>query len=243
MVDGAGNVTRSEIQQVYVGAGTYRTGGNSGYTEDVNGGVPGVYPFLVTDSKPPSVPAKPTPTAVTGYSVQLSWPASTDNIGVAGYQVYRDGALRGTTPTTGYTDNGLTPKTSYSYQVAAYDAAGNVSAKSPARIVTTRGASGNSATVYYKVPGGWTTVNIHYAPDGGAWTPVPGVPMNPACSGWDVYTVNLGQASGWQTVFNNGQGVWDNNGGRNYSLGTGLWQVANGVVTGGVNPCATQARR
>jgi chitodextrinase len=333
MVDGAGNVTRSEIQQVYVGAGTYRIGGNSGYTEDINGSVPGVYPFLVTDSTPPSVPAKPTPSLVTDRSVSLGWPASTDNIGVTGYQVYRDGTLLGTTSSLGYTDGGLTPQTSYSYQVAAYDAANNVSAKSPARVVTTRKpdtqaptapgapvasditgntlklswaaasdnygvakyrvlrdghvvgtssslafddsgltpsttyrytvkaedaagnlsppspatavttASGNSATVYYKVPSGWTTVNIHYAPNGGAWTPVPGVPMSPACSGWDVYTVNLGQATGWQTVFNNGNGTWDNNGGRNYSLGTGLWQVANGVVTGGVNPCAAQFKR
>ena len=67
--------------------------------------------------------------------------------------------------------------------------------------------------------------------------------MSPACAGWDVYTVNLGQATGWQTVFNNGNGTWDNNGGRNYSLGTGLWQVANGVATSGANPCAAQRRR
>ena len=51
------------------------------------------------------------------------------------------------------------------------------------------------------------------------------------------------QATGWQTVFNNGNGTWDNNGGRNYSLGTGLWQVANGVATSGANPCAAQRRR
>ena len=239
MTDAAGNVTRSEIQQVFVGAGTYRAGGNSGYTEDVDGSIQGVYPFVVSDHKPPSRPARPTPDAITGHSVQLSWAASTDNIGVSGYQVFRDGALRGTTAATSYTDSGLVPRTSYSYRVAAYDAAGNVSAASPARSVTTRKASGQSATVYYKVPAGWSTVNIHYAPDGGVWTPVPGVPMTAACSGWDVHTVALGEATGWQTVFNNGSGTWDNNGGRNYPLGTGLWQVANGVVTGGVNPCAT----
>lgn len=333
MTDAAGNVTRSEIQQVYVGAGTYRTGGNSGFTEDLNGTVPGVYPFLLTDSTPPSVPAKPTLGQLTDRSVSLSWPASTDNVAVTGYRVFRNGTSVGTTPIPSYTDSGLTPQTAYSYQVAAYDAANNQSAKSVARNVTTRApdtqaptapgapvasditgntlklswtastdnygvakylvlrngsqvgtstslsfsdsgltpsttysysvkaedaagnqsvpsaatqvttASGNSATVYYKVPTGWTTVNIHYAPNGGNWTPVPGVPMAPACTGWDVYTVNLGQATGWQTVFNNGNGTWDNNGGRNYSLGIGLWQVADGVATGGVNPCASQLGR
>ncbi len=332
MTDGAGNVTRSEIQQVYVGAGTYRAGGNSGFTEDLSGTVPGVYPFIVTDSTPPSVPAKPTLGQLTDRSVSLSWPASTDNVAVTGYRVLRNGTSVGTTPIPSYTDGGLTPRTAYSYQVAAYDAAHNQSATSVARNVTTRApdtqaptapgapvasditgntltlswtassdnygvakylvlrngspvgtstslgfndsgltpsttygysvkaedaagnqsvpsaatqvttASGNSATVYYKVPSGWTTVNIHYAPNGGSWTPVPGVPMSPACAGWEVYTAHLGQASGWQAVFNNGHGTWDNNGGRNYSLGTGWWQVADGVATSGVNPCATLVR-
>jgi len=55
MTDARGNVTRSEIQQVYVGAGTYRaTTTGSGYVEDPAGTIPGVYPFLVIDTSAPS---------------------------------------------------------------------------------------------------------------------------------------------------------------------------------------------
>ncbi|GAA3343539.1 carbohydrate binding domain-containing protein [Amorphoplanes nipponensis] len=98
-------------------------------------------------------------------------------------------------------------------------------------------SAASSVTVYFQRPAGWTTVNIHYAPDGGAWTSVPGVAMQPACAGWLSRTLDLGAASGLQVVFNNGGGVWDNNHGANYRLGTGDVTVAGGV-TGAGNPCA-----
>lgn len=83
---------------------------------------------------------KPTlPTALEAspglLSVSLSWHASSDNLGVTGYQIKRNGALIDTVPSTGYTDNGLDPETAYSYQVLAIDAAGNVS--DPASVSTT----------------------------------------------------------------------------------------------------------
>ena len=43
-----------------------------------------------------------------------------------------------------------------------------------------------------------------------------------------------------QAVFNNGAGTWDNNGGKNYTLGTGLSSVENGVVSTGANPCGSR---
>jgi glycosidase len=99
-------------------------------------------------------------------------------------------------------------------------------------------ATPNSAAVLYRVPAGWTTVNIHYAPSGGPWTTPPGVPMAPACSGWVRKDIDLGAAGGLQVTFNNGSGTWDNNGGRNYSLGTGLSTVDAGVVTANAaDPC------
>nr|MDT0662279.1 alpha-amylase family glycosyl hydrolase [Micromonospora sp. DSM 115978] len=95
----------------------------------------------------------------------------------------------------------------------------------------------NTVTVYYRPPAAWTNVvNIHYAPDGANWTPVPGVPMASACTGWRSRTIDLGGATGLQVVFNNNAGTWDNNQGRNYRLGTGEVFVASGVPGLG-NPC------
>jgi chitodextrinase len=75
---------------------------------------------------------------VTTNSVTLSWEAATDNIGVTGYQVLRDGAVVGSTTALGYTDNGLRSNTHYSYQLRAMDAAGNLSAASPGKRAKTR---------------------------------------------------------------------------------------------------------
>ncbi|MFD8526311.1 carbohydrate binding domain-containing protein, partial [Streptosporangium canum] len=93
----------------------------------------------------------------------------------------------------------------------------------------------NSATVYYAT--GWTGANIHFQPTGGTWTPVPGVAMDEtACAGWKKKTVDLGTATGLKAAFNNGSGTWDNNGGRDYTVGTGTVKVSGGQVTAG-NPC------
>ena len=58
----------------------------------------------------------------------LSWTASTDNIGVAGYIVRRDGTPIAFTPSTSFVDTGLAPGTTYTYDVTALDTSGNVSA-------------------------------------------------------------------------------------------------------------------
>jgi len=94
-----------------------------------------------------------------------------------------------------------------------------------------------TATIFYKPNTSWTTVNIHYAPNGAAWTTPPGIAMDTACTGWRKKTVSLGQATGLAVTFNNGS-TWDNNSGRNYALGTGTTTVSNGVVTGNAaSPC------
>ncbi|MEU8262819.1 carbohydrate binding domain-containing protein [Micromonospora sp. NPDC048999] len=102
----------------------------------------------------------------------------------------------------------------------------------------TAAAAANTVTVYYQPPTAWgTSVNIHYGIDGQAWTPVPGVAMDSACTGWRRKTIDLGAATGLQVVFTNGSGVWDNNNGANYRLGTGTVTVAAGRVGAG-DPCA-----
>src|SRR5207244_2859658 len=65
--------------------------------------------------------------AMSSLQMNLSWTASTDNVGVAGYTIYRGGSQIATTSLTSYSDTGLSPSTAYAYTVAAYDAAGHVS--------------------------------------------------------------------------------------------------------------------
>ena len=91
------------------------------------------------ETTPPSMPTNLTAKTVATLSIEISWTASTDNTGVAGYQIYRDGALVATVgaTATAFTDSGLQPSTSYSYAVSAFDAAGNISATSQTASATT----------------------------------------------------------------------------------------------------------
>jgi len=91
------------------------------------------------ETSPPTAPTSLTATAVNSLTVNLSWTASTDDVGIAGYQVYRNGVLVITlyeTSTT-YSDTQLDPSTNYTYQLAAFDGAGNLSAQSNSASVTT----------------------------------------------------------------------------------------------------------
>ncbi|MBI4713426.1 MAG: PQQ-binding-like beta-propeller repeat protein [Planctomycetes bacterium] len=98
------------------------------------------------DTTPPSTPTGLIATAVSSSQINLSWTASTDNIGVAGYKVYRNGIYLISVSTTSYSNAGLTPATTYSYTVAAYDAAGNTSIQSNPVSATTN-PSGPSPTL------------------------------------------------------------------------------------------------
>ncbi|MGX4734134.1 glycoside hydrolase family 6 protein [Kitasatospora griseola] len=107
-----------------------------------------------------TAPTAPTGLAATttANSVALTWSAATDNVGVTGYDVYRGGALVGSTASTSYTDTGLTASTAYSYTVKARDAAGNVSPASAALVATTTasgGGTGSGCTASYKVTNDW----------------------------------------------------------------------------------------
>jgi len=77
----------------------------------------------------PSVPGGLTATLNHPVQIQLAWSASTDNVGVAGYHIYRSGTLVATVMTNVFYDSGLPPG-GYAYTVAAYDAAGNTSIQS-----------------------------------------------------------------------------------------------------------------
>jgi hypothetical protein len=72
---------------------------------------------------------------------------------------------------------------------------------------------GDTGTVFYCTKArNWSQYYLHYAPDGAAWTQVPGVTMDAGCTDWVKKTVDLGSASTWRATFDNGSGTWDNNG-------------------------------
>lgn len=116
------------------------------------------------DTIPPSAPSDLKATAIFSSQVILSWTASTDNVGVAGYKIYRNGTQIATTTSTSYTDSNLSPSTTYTYSVSAYDAAGNESAKSNTVTVTTPSNSSiNNITVRAKgsyAGGAWPNMEV-----------------------------------------------------------------------------------
>ncbi|CAN7753374.1 family 14 glycosylhydrolase [Paenibacillus sp. LjRoot56] len=217
--NGSGTWDNNNSQNYLFNVGTWTfTPSSTGGVGNITAGLPqGV------DTTAPSTPTNLASTSKTDTSISLSWSASTDTVGVTGYEIWRNGVKIATTATTSYTNSGLIANTAYSYTVKAYDAAGNLSADSAAISVTTNPIPvGNSVTVYYKK--GFTTPFIHYRPAGGTWTAVPGIAMpNSELSGYAKITVNIGTASQLEAVFNNGSGTWDNNNGQNYLFNVGTW--------------------
>ncbi|MET9633321.1 cellulase family glycosylhydrolase [Lentzea sp. NPDC006480] len=106
------------------------------------------------DTQPPSTPGTPVASGVTSTGLTLNWTASTDDVGVAGYDVFRalgsgSFVVVGSSASTAFTDSGLSPSTAYRYQVRAKDAAGNVSAFSGIATATTSGGGSSTCKVGY----------------------------------------------------------------------------------------------
>lgn len=91
----------------------------------------------VADTTAPTAPTTLVASGTTTTSTNLSWTASTDNVGVTGYDVYQGATLKATVTTTTYSVTGLTAATAYTFSVKAKDAAGNISASSNVVNVTT----------------------------------------------------------------------------------------------------------
>ncbi|WP_125776001.1 glycoside hydrolase family 48 protein [Antribacter gilvus] len=108
------------------------------------------------DTQAPTVPAGLRVTGVTETSASLAWTASTDNVGVTGYEVRRGGTLVATVPGTSYTNTGLTAATAYQYTVSARDQAGNVSAASaPVTATTSPSVPAGKCTATYRTVSSW----------------------------------------------------------------------------------------
>jgi chitodextrinase/O-glycosyl hydrolase len=99
------------------------------------------------DAQAPSVPAGLASTAITTTSFTLNWTASTDNVGVTGYEVFRNGTSIGTPTATTLNVTALTAGTAYAMTIRARDAAGNFSAQSTALTVTTTALDTQAPTV------------------------------------------------------------------------------------------------
>jgi hypothetical protein len=91
----------------------------------------------VVDTQAPSTPTNFAASGITNTSANLSWTASTDNVGVTGYEIRVNGVLNGSPAGTTYSLTGLTASTTYSVSVTAKDAAGNPSTASTISVTTT----------------------------------------------------------------------------------------------------------
>ncbi len=89
------------------------------------------------DTQAPTIPANLAASNTGQTNTRLSWSSSTDNVGVAGYNVYQNGTFIVATSGTSYDVSGLTAGTTYAFEVNAYDASGNTSASSNSISVTT----------------------------------------------------------------------------------------------------------
>ncbi|WBU39146.1 RICIN domain-containing protein [Homoserinibacter sp. YIM 151385] len=90
----------------------------------------------VVDTQAPTAPgnvtAGPATNSTNGTQARIAWSASSDNVGVTGYRVYRDGVLAASTSSLSATVSGLTAGSTYTWTVRAVDAAGNISTASTA---------------------------------------------------------------------------------------------------------------
>lgn len=121
-----------------------------------------------TDTVPPTDPTNLTSPTQTSSTIDLTWSASTDNIGVVGYDIYKNSVFAGSSSGTAYTLTGLTPSTTYAVSVKARDAAGNVSNASTTLQATTLAAVDTQAPT---VPGGLTSSNLTHNSVTISWTP------------------------------------------------------------------------
>jgi hypothetical protein len=119
---------------------------------------------VTVDGTPPSIPTNLIANAISTNEVNLSWLSSTDNVGVAGYDIYRNSTKIATTSALSYEDTGLSANTLYMYTVDAFDAAGNISGESSSTSATTQSSSG----------GGGGSVGVSSGGGrGGSYVPIP----------------------------------------------------------------------
>ena len=102
---------------------------------------------ITADTAAPTPPNAVSSYAVSASSISISWSGATDDVGVTGYKIYRNGTFLSITTGLSYIDSGLSPSTSYSYTIATYDAAGNLSGTSASTNATTMANTDANTTI------------------------------------------------------------------------------------------------
>ncbi len=234
--DGGLNWDNNDSKNYVFNAGVSTfTPGAEGAPGTITAGAP------VVDTEAPSAPTGLVQSELTHSGFKVTWSASTDNVAVTGYEIYRNDTKIGTVAgdVTTFTLAALPPETTYSITVKAVDAKGNVSAASSALSVTTATAPpSNKVTIWYKK--GFATPYVHYSPEGGAWTTAPGLAI-PASEidGYNKIVIDIGTADKITAVFNDGGVNWDNNDSKNYVFNAGVStftpgaEGAPGTITSG----------
>jgi len=115
----------------------------------------------IMDNDAPSVPAGLALTVVSSNQIDLNWIASSDNVGISGYRIYRDNVEDSTTSSVSYSNIGLVASTIYCYDISAYDASGNESAPSSQSCATTD-----------SIPSSWSVSTIDSQGDVGLSTSI-----------------------------------------------------------------------
>src|SRR5437773_1974635 len=128
---------------------------------------------VLADTQAPSSPTNLAATAVSSSQIDLSWSPATDNVGVTGYRVYRNGTLAASPSGTSVSITGLSAGTTYSFTVSAVDAAGNASVLSAPLSATTPGTGGTVPTPYtgtpIAIPGSFEAENFDLGGEGVAY--------------------------------------------------------------------------
>jgi chitodextrinase len=200
------------------------TSGNTGTSAPVTVTVP-------ADTAAPTAPGSPASTGVTTTSATVNWAAASDDRGVTGYRVLRDGVQVGQTSALNYTDTGLTPGATYSYTIRAVDAAGNVGpASSPVSVTTLTevapmftdafsGADGAPWAPAWTTTAGSGTVDIQSGAGSIAVSDVSGAYARAQLTGLPVqgdselltsYTWSSNTALSYLSVYLRGSGGWQN---------------------------------
>lgn len=138
------------------------------------------------DQQAPSAPANLRSTAVTSSTISLAWNASTDNVGVTGYDVYQGSSVVGSVSgsTLAFIHTGLTADTTYSYTVKAKDAADNVSAASSVLNVKTSASGGAADTQAPTMPTNLAVTGVTTSSVSLSWT---ASTDNVGVTGYNVY--------------------------------------------------------
>jgi chitodextrinase len=123
--------------------------GNLGLSADMT--------VLIPDTQAPTTPPSFTATVASPIRINLAWGASTDNVAITGYRLYRNGVLISTRTSRSFADSALQPNTVYSYAVEAYDAAGNTSGQATVSAATL--ADTTAPTVTLSAPRNGATVS------------------------------------------------------------------------------------